>query len=757
MTITIDVFGPMSVHLEDGQAAPLQPKLQHLLGLLVAAEGQWVSLDAIIDDYWRPDALPASPRAAVQTAMSRLRTRLGDASHEIVQSTDVAYRVDRNRVDVDLWTWSSTIHEAEQGRPSRALARYRHANSIWSGAPFASVDTSPRLDDLSLRLQLTRARAARDEARHLLDAGEPAEALARLDDQLTGDLETEGPVILGMLAMAALGQVTSALGLAGRFRTELRERHGLSPSSDFVTAERELLERPPDDGRAAARRRPRPRSGRSWRTETVDLTAAAVLEAIDTSRTRVWHIVAPHGFGLTTLLRDVGERIGDERPDVGVALIRGRHADRSNPFALLASRDRDEEHGPIAEPLHAVERLVADVGDAARVIIIDDADQLDARARSVLSTLHALEPEVRLVVLAGAHSADEASVRRLPLPGELQIRLVELTEQEVAGVVERAGLASSRGEREDVARRIHRWGRGDPTSLVEALDAIRRDGPSAALPIPTPRRSAIEQAIAALDDHDAEFLRRVAVVGRSVDPIALSHVCETDVHVVIDVLDRAVDCRLLSPSPRPGEYEFSDDASRAALSERLSAGAVRRLHQRAGDWFERVGRFAQAAEHHLAAFPVEAGPDLRRLMRAAADECLERREDLRAAHWLGELAGFEPDGPERFAAQLEQCRALERAGRHDRADEILASLSDTVEATGDWDLVADVALAGAGLSSRIGGSDARRMRLERALRCLPDDHGGRSEVVAELALEHLEATRSFGPALTNQLAEVASD
>ncbi len=77
------LLGPVEVRV-DGRAVPLTSAKQRLaLSMLLVDANQMVPAGRVIDELWG-EALPADPRAALRTQVSRLRRALGPAGGDLV-------------------------------------------------------------------------------------------------------------------------------------------------------------------------------------------------------------------------------------------------------------------------------------------------------------------------------------------------------------------------------------------------------------------------------------------------------------------------------------------------------------------------------------------------------------------------------------------------------------------------------------------------------------------------------------------------
>ncbi len=95
MTLEVGVLGPIEARREGEELTLGGPQQRRLLGVLVAAAGQVVPVDRLVEAVW-PDDPPDGARRSVLTYVSRLRLALGDGS---LVTQDPGYRLDVADVD----------------------------------------------------------------------------------------------------------------------------------------------------------------------------------------------------------------------------------------------------------------------------------------------------------------------------------------------------------------------------------------------------------------------------------------------------------------------------------------------------------------------------------------------------------------------------------------------------------------------------------------------------------------------------------
>ena len=185
-------------------------RLQTLLARLAAQSGQIVSVDALVDAVW-PDGLPASPAAALQTQVFRLRKRLRFPGAPTVTTRAPGYALELGSATVDANEFERGVRSAIGAHPSVARALLHDALLLWRGAPYAGFEDVESLRAEQLRLEEIHLQAIEAHAEAVLACGEPHRAITELDAfVLEHPLRAEAQATL-MRAFAATGRDAEAL------------------------------------------------------------------------------------------------------------------------------------------------------------------------------------------------------------------------------------------------------------------------------------------------------------------------------------------------------------------------------------------------------------------------------------------------------------------------------------------------------------------------------------------------------------------
>ena len=302
------LLGPVEVRV-DGRVVPLRGARQRLvLTMLLVDFNRMVPAGRLIDELWGA-ALPADPRGALRTQVSRLRRALGPAGGDLA-TVEGGYclTVERGQLDTtrfeDMLAAAARASGEQAGRlVDEALALWhRQAAGEFADRPFA-LATVARLNEL-------RVVAAERRAELLLIAGPAEEAVAALQALLAEHPEREQARGLFMQALYRAGRHTEALATFRSWRRYLAEELGLDPSPALRRIEQDILRHtagaPDTRGEVAARTPALPVPVTSFVGRDEDL--AAVTGLLGQARLVTLH--GPGGVGKTRLALEVAVRTG---------------------------------------------------------------------------------------------------------------------------------------------------------------------------------------------------------------------------------------------------------------------------------------------------------------------------------------------------------------------------------------------------------------------------------------------------------------
>ncbi|MET0490923.1 MAG: BTAD domain-containing putative transcriptional regulator, partial [Acidimicrobiales bacterium] len=241
MTLEVGVLGPIEARREGEELTLGGPQQRRLLGVLVAAAGQVVPVDRLVEAVW-PDDPPDGARRSVLTYVSRLRLALGDGS---LVTQDPGYRLAVAGDGVDAARFEGLVTQSRAVPPTHALTLLDAALALWRGRAYGEFAEEWWALPHATRLDELRIAAAEQRTDALLAVGEVDRAVAELEGLVAEQPLREGPVTRLMTAHAAGGRQAEALRAADAFRKRLAEETGLDPSGELGALEASILaERP---------------------------------------------------------------------------------------------------------------------------------------------------------------------------------------------------------------------------------------------------------------------------------------------------------------------------------------------------------------------------------------------------------------------------------------------------------------------------------------------------------------------------------
>jgi predicted ATPase len=248
--------------------------------------------------------------------------------------------------------------------------------------------------------------------------------------------------------------------------------------------------------------------------------------------------------------------------------------------------------------------LNAVAGPAGTLLVLDDLHWAGPDAVDLLAALLAAggSPPLRVI---GAYRDSETSARLDELVADLAraslvrvLPLGPLTDDDAGRLLRRL---APEGERiPAVLPAIVRRAGGVPFFLVSYAEQVRGGGQGgASLAVPWTVAQVIGQRVAALPGPARELLSVAAVAGRVVPHTLLAQVTGRDEGQVLEVVETALEARLLAEDG-PDGYRFTHDLIRETVENGLSAARRRRLHGRIGQALERQpGSSAESLAFHF--------------------------------------------------------------------------------------------------------------------------------------------------------------
>jgi DNA-binding SARP family transcriptional activator len=244
--IRIRVLGPLEAEV-DGRPVDLGgPRQRAVLALLLAARGDVVPVDRLIDDLWRGEP-PRKASASLQAYVSNLR-RLLEPRREprtpakILVSAPPGYALRLDPVEVDAWHFEAALAESTRDAdPQTARADLAAALREWRGPAFAEVADEPWAQAEAARLAELRVVARERLIEATIRAGASADAVPAAQVLTREHPLREEPWRLLALALYAAGRQADALAALREARRILADELGLDPGAALTELEGAIL------------------------------------------------------------------------------------------------------------------------------------------------------------------------------------------------------------------------------------------------------------------------------------------------------------------------------------------------------------------------------------------------------------------------------------------------------------------------------------------------------------------------------------
>jgi predicted ATPase/DNA-binding SARP family transcriptional activator len=405
------VLGPVGA-VGDEQRTDLGGDRQRTLAaVLLAARGEAVSTERLIDGLWGPRPPPGA-RKTLQSYVARMRRCLRslDAEAEpVVATVATGYRMDLGTCELDAAHFERLVARARRRgtEPAEAVDLLERAEALWKGPAFGELASHELVREEARRLDQLRAAATNDRIDLKLALGHHRDVLGSLEALVSRDPLNERVQAQRMLALYRSGHQADALATYRRLRQRLADEVGIDPSEDLQRLHEQILRQDaalaaPSSRTAAssddrAARRPStdaPQTGHPAGGQTLigrdeelaDL--AALVEAVP-----LVTLIGPGGVGKTRLAEQVADVFGDRYQDGVVccplAVIREPSSVVTALVDALGARHRG---GRPPE-----ETLVGALSTRRVLLVIDNCEHLVSAVASVVESILASCPNVALL------------------------------------------------------------------------------------------------------------------------------------------------------------------------------------------------------------------------------------------------------------------------------------------------------------------------------------------------------------------------
>lgn len=312
------LLGPVEVVDDSGARIELAAnRLRVLLAALLLQPNRVVGAQALVDTLWE-DELPARPRSALQTYISRLRTMLGTP---MISTESAGYLIRVDPAQVDLARFRALVATATAtAEPHERTRLLTEALNLWRGEPLAGLAAGALIREAIPVLAEERLHATELLLGARLELGEHAQMTSELSGLTKRHPLREPLWALLMEAQIRSGRPADALATYSEASRRLADELGLDPGPALRRLHQTVLA---TDARAAAVRTSRevvphqlPSVGRTFvgrSRELAELDQALLGSIGPTSSIAV--ISGTAGVGKTALAVAWGERVSAEFPD----------------------------------------------------------------------------------------------------------------------------------------------------------------------------------------------------------------------------------------------------------------------------------------------------------------------------------------------------------------------------------------------------------------------------------------------------------
>jgi predicted ATPase/DNA-binding SARP family transcriptional activator len=408
------VLGEFVVRRDDGSSVAVRgPRARSLLVLLALEAGRPVTVDSLIEGLYG-DKPPGDALNALQSQVSRLRRDLrGAASHELVESHPLGYRLAVDPDSVDAHRFERLAAEGRRqlaaGDHAAATATLRRALDLWQGPVPVELGEAVAARARAQRLEDLRLTVAEDRAEAELALGGHRELVAELQQLVAAHPLRERPRGQLMRALYGCGRRADALAVYEDARRTLAEELGNDPSEELAAVHLAVLRGDaslttpaapaPSEPATVARTGPPAQLttfvGRRDELERV----SRLLGPLDRGGgARLVTVVGSGGSGKTRLAI---EAAGRDPGGVVFADLAGLRDGTDLPRQVLDAFGVREgvlnAGGRQNQPPDTVERLVAALSDTEILLVLDNCEHMVEEVARLVFRLLTSCPRVRVL------------------------------------------------------------------------------------------------------------------------------------------------------------------------------------------------------------------------------------------------------------------------------------------------------------------------------------------------------------------------
>lgn len=262
--MSIELLGPLSVHLNGTPIMPSAAKPRQILALLALNAGRVVTVSTLAEEIWGDDP-PPSAATTLQTYILQLRNRIagamapGQDPKKMLSTRHCSYMLQAHisRSDVEEFGRFSRAGRAaaETGDHRLASELLGRALALWRGPALVDVPMGRMLELEAASLEETRLGVLERRIEADLALGRHADMLGELSTLAARHPTNENFYAHLMTALYRSGHVGRALQTFQRLRTVLRDELGIEPCPRLQRLQHAVLSRDPYlDGAGLSRR-----------------------------------------------------------------------------------------------------------------------------------------------------------------------------------------------------------------------------------------------------------------------------------------------------------------------------------------------------------------------------------------------------------------------------------------------------------------------------------------------------------------------
>jgi DNA-binding SARP family transcriptional activator len=252
--MSIQLLGPLSVHLNGVPIMPGAAKQHQVLALLALNAGRVVTVSALAEELWGDSPPPSAP-TTLQTYILELRKRMAaamgpdqDPKRVLVTRHDGYLLVaDTRQIDVQEFTRLASAGRAaaESGNHRRAAELFGNALALWRGPALVDVRMGRVLELEAMALEEARLAVLGRRIDSDLTLGRHADLIGELSALVARHPMNENFFALLITALYRAGHIGRALQEFQRLRNSLIDELGVEPSAKLQWLHQAVLSRDP--------------------------------------------------------------------------------------------------------------------------------------------------------------------------------------------------------------------------------------------------------------------------------------------------------------------------------------------------------------------------------------------------------------------------------------------------------------------------------------------------------------------------------